>query len=49
MQVGMRTRVAAGGYAARYAVGESAKARVKLVVKDPTLCRPTSKQISATE
>src|SRR5690242_4365065 len=47
--VGIRTWVEAGGFAARYAVGESPYVRPKLVVNDPTLLRPTSKQTSATE
>ena len=41
--------MAAGGYAARYAVGDCPNARVKLVVNEPTLWRPTVKQIAATE
>jgi hypothetical protein len=49
MQVGIRARLAAGGCAARYAVGDMPNARPKLVVNEPTLCRPTAKQISATE
>jgi hypothetical protein len=44
----MRMRVEAGGCAARYAVGDIPYARPKLVVNEPTLVRPTSKQISAT-
>jgi hypothetical protein len=47
--VGGRTRFAAGGYAERYAVGVIPYARPKLVVKEPTLLRPTMKQMSETE
>ena len=39
---GRREGVAVGG-------GEAPKVRVKLVVKEPTPCRPTERQISATE
>ena len=46
--MGIRARLAAGGYAARYAVGERPNARPKLVVNEPTLLRPTVKQMSAT-
>ena len=45
----MRTRSAAGGWAARYAVGETPYGTPKLVVNDPTLRRPTVKQMSATD
>jgi hypothetical protein len=41
--------VTAGGWAARYAVGEMPNIRPKLLVKDPTLRSPTVKQMSATE
>jgi hypothetical protein len=41
--------LAAGGYAARYAVGVIPYARPKLVVNEPTLRRPTRKQMSETE
>ena len=41
-------RADAGGWAARYAVGERPNVRPKLVVKDPTLLSPTLKQTSAT-
>jgi hypothetical protein len=44
----MRTRVAAGGCAARYAVGVHPYVLPKLVVNDPTLLKPTVKQMSAT-
>src|SRR3954451_24377940 len=49
MQDGTTAWATAGGYAARYAVGETPYVFVKLVVNDPTLCSPTEKQISATE
>jgi hypothetical protein len=45
----MRALSAAGGNDVRYAVGDIPYVRVKLVVNDPTLCRPTEKQISATD
>ena len=48
-QDGTSARADAGGNVARYAVGGAPKVRVKLVVKEPTLLRPTAKQISATE
>jgi hypothetical protein len=48
-QLGTIARWTAGGKAARYAVGETPKVRVKLEVKEPTLCSPTEKQMSATE
>src|SRR3954452_19818096 len=48
-QLGTRARSAAGGYLARYAVGESPYIRPKLVVNEPTLRSPTVMQISATE
>src|SRR5665213_2085621 len=44
----MRTRVVAGGCAARYAVGVHPYVLPKLVVNDPTLLKPTVKQMSAT-
>jgi len=46
--VGIRARWAAGGCAARYASGVVPKARLKLVVKEPTLRRPTAKQMLET-
>ena len=49
MQVGMTARFAAGGNVARYAVGDMPYRRPKLVVNEPTLRRPTIRQISATE
>lgn len=49
MQGGIRAIADAGGCAARYAVGDCPNAVEKLVVNDPTLRRPTSRQISATE
>jgi hypothetical protein len=49
MQVGMSAYDDAGGKLARYAVGDMPYVRVKLVVKEPTLCSPTLKQMSATE
>jgi hypothetical protein len=49
MQVGIRTWVKAGGWTARYSVGETPYARRKLVVNDPTLRSPTAKQMSATD
>ena len=49
MQAGTRAQSAAGGKRRRYRFGETPKARVKLVVNEPTLWRPTVKQISATE
>ncbi len=48
MQPGTSARAAAGGNDARYSVGVLPKVRLKLVVKEPTLVRPTSRQISAT-
>src|SRR5260370_38471416 len=47
--VGISACWAAGGNVWRYAVGDIPKVRVKLVVNEPTLCRPTEKQMSATE
>ena len=41
----MRASWAAGGKEARYAVGDMPYVRRKLVVKEPTLCRPTAKQV----
>jgi hypothetical protein len=49
MHVGTLAWWAGGGNVARYAVGDTAYVRVKLVVNEPTLCRPTEKQMSATE
>ena len=49
MQAGTSARDAADGCAARKAAGDRPYVRLKLVVNDPRLCRPTSKQISATE
>src|SRR3954463_1594561 len=49
MQDGTTAWATAGGYAARYAVGETPYVFVKLVVNEPTLCSPTEKQTSATE
>jgi hypothetical protein len=46
MQAGTSARSAAGGNAARYAVGEIPYVRVKLDVNEPRLRRPTSKQRS---
>jgi hypothetical protein len=46
---GTSARSAAAGYLARYADGGTPYVRVKLVVNDPTLESPTSKQISATD
>jgi hypothetical protein len=43
--VGIRARVAAGGWASRYAVGDSPYTRPKLVVNEPTLCSPTDAQM----
>ena len=40
---------AAGGTACRYAVGVTPYVRLKLEVNEPTLCRPTETQMSATE
>src|SRR3954463_2782004 len=45
----MRAIWAAGGKEARYSRGDMPYVRRKLVVKEPTLCRPTAKQIDATE
>jgi len=45
----MRACAAAGGNAARYAVGETPYVRVKVVVKEPTLRSPTVKHTSVTE
>src|SRR6476469_11137631 len=44
----MIARSAAGGYDARYAVGDIPNIRLKLVVNDPTDESPTLMQISAT-
>jgi hypothetical protein len=41
-------RLLAGGWAARKAVGGIPYVRVKLLVNEPTLVSPTSRQISAT-
>jgi hypothetical protein len=49
MQVGTHARVAAGGKAARYSVGERPKSRPKLVVNDPMLRSPTARQMSETD
>ena len=49
MHVGISACWDAGGYVARYAVGDIPYVRVKLVVKEPTLWSPTEKQTSATE
>ncbi len=43
--MGIRARVAAGGWASRYAVGDSPYTRRKVVVNEPTLCRPTEAQM----
>ena len=48
-QLGTRADITAGGMFARYAVGDIPYTLVKLVVKDPRLCRPTITQISATD
>src|SRR6184192_1643796 len=45
----MSACAAAGGNAARYAVGETPYVRVKLVVNEPTLRSPTAKHTSVTE
>src|ERR1043166_595030 len=44
---GTTTRETAGGNDARYAAGDFSNMRVKLVVNEPMLCRPTLKQMSA--
>ena len=44
----MRASIEAGGWAARYAVGDIPNIRRKLVVNEPTLERPTDMQMSAT-
>jgi hypothetical protein len=49
MQLGTRACIDAGGRLARYAAGGSPYTLAKLVVNDPTLCRPTITQMSATE
>ena len=49
MHDGTRASEEAGGWAPRYAVGVMPYVRPKLVVNDPTLLRPTVKQMSATE
>jgi hypothetical protein len=49
MQAGTIALAAAGGYEARYAVGVTPYVRLKVVVNEPTLWRPTEKQMSATE
>jgi len=49
MQPGTRAWLEAGGTLARYSVGVIPNMRLKLVVKEPTPWRPTSRQISATE
>src|SRR4029450_8941051 len=46
-QVGTRARVSAGGCAARYSVGVRPYVRPNVVVNEPTLLRPTVKQMSA--
>src|ERR687892_689317 len=46
-QVGMRTRPTAGAWAARYPVGVRPNVRPKVVVNEPTLRRPTMRQMSA--
>ena len=48
LRAGLQCLLAAGGYAARYAVGERPNVRVKLVVNEPTLRSPTAKQMSRT-
>jgi hypothetical protein len=47
--VGISAWWEAGGKEERYAVGDMPYVRVKLVVNEPTLCKPTAKQISATD
>jgi hypothetical protein len=49
MQAGILANIDAGGWLARYAVGDRPNIRRKLVVNEPTLDRPTDMQISATE
>ena len=49
MHIGTRAWSAAGGYRARYAVGDTPNVRVKLVVNEPMLWSPTDRQMSATE
>jgi len=44
----MGASLAAGGNDSRYAIGDLPNVRVKLVVNDPTLRRPTSRQMSST-
>ena len=48
-QAGISACSDAGGNDARYAVGVIPYARVKLVVNEPTLLRPTAKQIVTTD
>jgi hypothetical protein len=45
----MTTYAAAGGNPARYSVGDLSYVRVKLVVNEPTLSRPTEWQMLATD
>lgn len=49
MQAGIRAYLAAGGMSARYAAGVLPYTRPNVVVKEPTLDRPTMVQMSATE
>ena len=48
MQDGMTACADAGGWFARYAVGDTPYTLVKVVVNDPRLDSPTSVQMSAT-
>ena len=48
MHAGTRAWLAAGGWAARYAVGVFPNMRRKLVLNDPTLSSPTRRQMSVT-
>jgi hypothetical protein len=48
-QAGIKAWACAGGKADRYAVGDIPYMRLKLVVNDPTLSRPTAMQMSATD